>query len=332
MRLSALVGIAAVISITLWSAPAVPAEQSETSAEQEVPMVLIYSSGTWHLVTSLAMKDGSILYTKPGEYQRAVLEYKIDLRRTTEVNQALENLVEFCLTGNNDIGRIAGLKGRSAAIFAEASKRTMPKCLDAVIQQSQQNAAASREQAEQEKQESLSGLKDAETSATLQKADKVVFTNRSVTYTARRADGYVPKKTKSADQGESGDLSPEVVAEKCEEESPAGTAQYKACYDKQSAALGRLKARAPESVPQKVFLDIRAYCRTKQARDYSKRDKCERDQVDGYHAVQRLVTDPRYDPVFLNRARVECERAWPAQYTMQKVCLEEQLKKVQSGQ
>jgi len=331
MRLSPLIGIAMMVTIVLWCAPVCApvwaAEDTEASTEEQTPAVIIFSSGTWHLVSSLALKDGSVLYTKPGEYQRAVPEYKVDSRRTTEVNQALEKLVEFCLTDNDDISGIAGLKGRSAAIFVEVSKRTMPKCLAAVRERSQRNEAAASDQA---KQESLSGLTDAETSATLQSADKVVLTNRSVANTARRADGYSTKKKKPAGRSvEHADLAPEVIAEDCQNEGAVGTAQYNACYDRQAAALSRLNARKPESVTEKVFLDIRAQCRNEWARDYQKRDNCERDQIGAYHAVQRLATDPRYDAVFLNRTRVECERAWGAQYTMQKVCLQEQLRAAQ---
>ena len=327
MRLSALVGIAAVVSIAFWSAPVCAAEESAASTQEKVPAVIIFSSGTWHLVTSLELKDGSVLYTKPGEYARATPEYKVDSRRTTEVNQALAELVEFCLAGKDDIGRIVGLKGRSAAIFNEASNRTMPKCLAAARKRSQQNETAASDRA---KQESLSGLTDAETSASLQPADKVVLTNRSVATTARRADGYGTKKTNPSGQGvEYADLAPEVIAGVCQNESAVGTAGYKACYDRQTAALGRLKARKPESIAKNSFSGIRAHCRNEWARDYQKRDNCERDEIGAYHAVQRLATDPRYDPVFLNRTRVECERAWSAQYTMQKVCLEEQLRATQ---
>ena len=330
MRLSALNGIAAVMSIVLWCAPVCApvwaAEETEASTEKKAPAVIIFSSGTWHLVTSLELKDGSVLYTKPGEYARATPEYKVDSRRTTEVNQALENLVEFCLTDSDDISGIAGLKGRSAAIFAEASNRTMPKCLAAVRERSQRNETAASDKA---KQESLSGLTDAETSATLQSADKVVLTNRSVANTARRADGYGTKKKPAGQSVVHADLAPEVIAEDCQNEAAVGTAQYNACYDRQTAALSRLNARKHESVTEKVFLDIRDQCRNEWARDYQKRDNCERDQIGAFHAVQRLATDPRYDAVFLNRARVECERAWGAQYTMQKVCLQDQIRATQ---
>jgi len=329
MRLRALIGIAALVTIAFSSAPVCAVEQSAASTENQTPAVIIFTSGTWHLVSSLGLKDGSVLYTKPGEYQRAVPEYKVDSRRTTEVNRALEELVEFCLNGGDEIGGILGLKGRSAAIFADASNRTMPKCLAAVRNRSQQNETEAREQ---ENQESFSGLTDAETSASLQQADKVVLTNRSVTNTARRADGYSHRKTSSADKEvEYADLAPEAITEVCQDEAAVGTAQYQACYDRQTAALGRLNARKPESVAKNVFLDIRAHCRNEWSQNYQKRDGCERDEIGGYHAVQRLASDPRYDPVFLNRTRVECERAWSAQYTMQKVCLEEKLRTAQSG-
>jgi len=329
MRLSPLVGIVAVVSIAFWNAPVCAEEQSAASTQNQAPAVIIFSSGTWHLVTSLELKDGSVLYTKPGEYGRAVPEYKVDSRRTTEVNQALEDLVEYCLTDKDDIGGIVGLKGRSAAIFAEASNRTMPKCLAAVRERSQQKATAA---AEKPKQESFSGLTDAETSASLQQADKVVLDNRSVANTARRADGYRPKSKNPATHGvEYADLSPKVIAETCREESAVGTAQYEACLDRQTAALKRLEVRKPDSVPMNVFLDIRGHCRGEWSVDYPKRDNCERDEINAYHAVQRLAIDPRYDPVFLHRTRLDCERAWAAQYSMQKVCLEEQLRAAQSG-
>lgn len=327
MRLSALVGIAAMAAIAFWSASVCAAEDSAASTEPKVPAVIIFSSGTWHLVDSLELKDGSIIYSKPGEYPRAVPEYKVDSRRTTDVNQALEELVEVCLTDRVDIARIAALKGRSLEIFLDTSNRTMPKCLTEVRNRSQRAEAASQERT---KEESLSGLTDAETSASLQQADKVVLTNRSVATTARRADGYSPKKKTPADQGaDYADLAPEAIADVCQNESAVGTSQYRACYDRQTAALGRLKARTSESVPKNAFLGIRAHCRNEWSLDYSKRDNCERDEIGAYHAVQRLATDPRYDPVFLNRARLDCERAWAAQYTMQKVCLEDQLRAAQ---
>ena len=227
----------------------------------------------------------------------------------------------------DDIGGIVGLKGRSAAIFTEASNRTMPKCLAAVRERSQQKKTAA---SEKPKQESFSGLTDPETSASLQHADKVVLDNRSVANTARRADGYGPKsKNPATREVEYADLAPEVIPEACRNESAVGTAQYKACLDRQTAALARIEGRKPDSVPKNVFLDIRAHCRGEWSLDYHKRDNCERDEIGAYHAVQRLATDPRYDPVFLHRTRLDCERAWSAQYTMQKVCLEEQLRAAQ---
>jgi hypothetical protein len=330
MRLSALVGIVAVGALAFSSTPFCAAEEPAEAAETRVPAVIVFSSGTWHLVNSLELKDGSIIYSKPGEYPRAVPEYKVDSRRTTDVNQALEELVEACLTDSVDIPRIAGLKGRSLEIFTDASNRTVPKCLAEIRDRSRRAEAADEERA---KEESLSGLTDAEVSASLQQADKVVLTNRSVANTARRADGYSPKKKNPAGQGgDGGDFAPEVITEVCQDGSDVGTSQYQACYDRQAVALGRLKARTPGSVPKNAFSGIRAHCRNEWSQDYSKRDNCERDEIDGYHAVQRLATDPRYDPVFLNRARVECERAWSSQYTMQEVCLEEQLRGAQSGQ
>lgn len=329
MRLRALVGIAAVGAIAFSSTPFCAAEEPAASTETRVPAVIVFSSGTWHLVNSLELKDGSIIYSKPGEYPRAVPEYKVDSRRTSEVNRALEELVEACLTDSVDIPRIAGLKGRSLEIFTDASNRTVPKCLAEIRNRSRRAEAADQERA---KEESLSGLTDAEVSASLQQADKVVLTNRSVANTARRADGYSPKKENPAGHGGDGEFAPEVITEVCENEFAVGTSQYQACYDRQAAALGRLKARTPGSVPKSSFSGIRAHCRNEWSQDYSKRDNCERDEIDGYHAVQRLATDPRYDPVFLNRARVECERAWSSQYTMQKVCLEELLRAAQSEQ
>jgi len=330
MRLSALVGIAALGVLAFSSTPFCAAEEPAESTETRVPAVMVLTSGAWHLVDSLELKDGSVIYSKPGEYPRAVPEYKVDSRRTTEVNQALAELVESCLTGSVEIPRIAGLKGRSLEIFTDASNRTVPKCLAEVRDRSQRAEAAAQERA---KEESLSGLTDAEVSASLQQADKVVLTNRSVATTARRADGYSPnKKNPGGHGGDDDDFAPEVISEVCQNESAVGTSQYKACYDRQAAALGRLKARTPGSLPQNAFLGIRSHCRNEWAVDYSSRDNCERDEIGGYHAVQRLATDPRYDPVFLNRAHVECERAWSSQYTMQEVCLKELLRAAQPAQ
>lgn len=323
MRLSTLVGIVAVASVAFWSAPVSAAEQSSAPEEKKAPTVIVFSSGTWHLVTSLELKDGSVIYTKPGEYPRAVPEYKVDRRRTAEVNQALEELVEVCLTDRVDFARIAGLKGRSLGIFTEASKRTMPKCLAAVREQGQRAEAAAQERA---KQESLSGLEDAETSASLQHADKVVLTNRSVATTARHADGYGAKSKDRVDHDvEYADLAPEVIAEDCRKEAVVGTAQYTTCHDRQTAALERIEGRTPGSVPKNVFLDIRHHCREEWIRDYHKRDNCESDEIGAYISVRRLTTDPRYDPVFLNRIRIDCERTWSTSYTMQEGCLEQML-------
>ncbi len=327
MRLSALVGIAAVAVTAVAGAPSGAAEESAAHTQTKVPAVIVFSSGTWHLVDSLGLKDGSILYSKPGEYPRAVPEYKVDSRRTTEVNRALEELDEVCRTERVDIPGIAALKGKSLEIFTDAGNRTMPQCLAEVRDRIRRAEAAARERAPDD---ALSGLADAEISASLQQADKVVLTNRSVATTARLADGHNAKSASPAGTGDNrADLAPEVIAETCREEAAAGTPQYAACHDRQTAALGRLKARRPESVPENAFLDIRARCRNEWPGDYSDRDNCERDEIGGYHAVRRLAADPRYDPVFLNRARVECERAWAAQYTMQKVCLEEQLRAAQ---
>ncbi len=323
MRLNALVGFAAVVSIGLCSAPVFAAEQPPASPERKAPAVIIFSSGTWHLVTSLDLKDGSVVYTKPGEFPRAVPDYKVDWKRTAEVNQALLELVEVCLTDREDIGWIESLGGRSAAVFVEASQRTMPKCLTEVRERKQRAQAAAREQA---RQESLSGLADAETSESLQHADKVVLTNRSVTVTARRADGYGVENKDRVDRGaEYADLAPAIIAEDCRRESAPDTARYTECHDRQTAALDRLDGRAPGSLPADVFLDIRDHCREEWSRDYHKRDNCENDEIGAYHAVRRLTTDPRYDPVFRNRIRVDCERTWSTSYTMQEGCLEEKL-------
>lgn len=326
MRLSFLVRIAAVASIGLWTAHLCSAEAPSTGAAEKAPKLIVFSMGTWHFVDTFKVKDGSVIYTKPGGSARATPEYKVDWRRTTEVNQALYELLDFCLTDRADRGRIEFPQGRSGEIFIEASSRVMPKCLaEARASRNRDQVVAQEEQA---KQEALAGLTDSETSKTLQQADKVVLTNRSVSTTARRADGYGPALPKrSGPTVEFADLAPEVIAEECQKVSAVGTPRYTACHDQQTAALERIEKRTPGSVPVPAYLNLRGHCRNEWVRDYFKRDSCETAEIRAYHAVQRLGTDPRYDPVFLNRVRVDCERASPISYTLQEGCL----KKVLAG-
>ncbi len=172
----------------------------------------------------------------------------------------------------------------------------------------------------------MAGLEDAATSDALNHADEVVLGNTSITATARHADGVTYERNTGHDHlGEYADGAGSVIAEQCRRESAVESPAYTQCYDRQTAAVGRLEKRKATSVSPDVFLGIREHCRRDWRRDYFKRDGCEADEMAAYRVLARLTNDPRYSPADLTRIQDHCRRTWVTSYTMQEVCFEESL-------
>lgn len=328
MRLMTTVGIVAAMSMGLWSVPARSEEPPEATVQRTAPTVIIFTNGNWHLVTELRLKDGSVIFRKPGETSRAIPDYKVDWTRTGEVNQALRELVDVCRTEKSDLGWIDILEGRSARVFVAACNRTMPECLAWVQDRSQKTEEAARER---ERRESMAGLEDAATADALNHADRVVMNNTSITATARHADGVTYERNTGHDHlGEYAGRAGLVIAEQCLKEAIVDSPANTQCRDRQTAAVGRLVKRKAGSVFPDAFIGIREHCRRDWPRDYFKRDGCEADEVAAFQALDRLMTDPRISPADLTRIQDHCRRTWVTSYTMQEVCFEESLEALPS--
>lgn len=313
--------------VPLWPM-IVSAGDSAEESSPEAPRIILFTDDRWYIVSMLEEKNGSYIYSKPGGYPIALGEYEFEKARTLEINQALQELVAACRGESYELSRIFKLTGRSKRIFGEVVQRKLQPCYQKVRNQYQE---ARRRAAKAQEKKTLSDIADeVDIEDEVEGPDTVISNENVGAGDAAFSDFGEDFGTGHAHDAEYELKARSVAEEECSKEWGTNERELQYCVATEMEAVERLMTRPVTLVPTNIFGGIRGECRRRWRRDYSKRDRCEVDEIRYYWALEDLMTGTGLPEEAVRGFKATCSTKWPRSYKMQTSCIEERVGALQS--